>query len=172
MAQDEMLSFFFARGIKSVLAGAAQNRATNLYRGDNNKLVEDFERLNIPDDALCIPYSPDGRSWRMHLTHVSDTVQGVILAIQSDVSPGEAFNILAPEATTRSFAVKYLADKTGQKYYNAQVDTFWDFECSIEKAKKMLGYKPVFDTKKLIDDALEWRKKGVHTQHSLNSAEF
>jgi nucleoside-diphosphate-sugar epimerase len=77
---------------------------------------EQFEQLNIPDEALCIPYGPDGRSWRMHFTHVSDAVQGILLA--------------------------------------------------------MLGYDPQFDTKKLIDDALEWREKGVFTIHKLNAAEF
>jgi nucleoside-diphosphate-sugar epimerase len=108
----------------------------------------------------------------MHYTHVSDVVQGIILAMESDAAPGEAFNILGPEATPRALAVKYIAEKTGQKYYEAHLDTMWDFECSIEKARRLLGYAPRFTTKMMIDDALAWRDKGVFTIHKLNSAEF
>ena len=85
---------------------------------------------------------------------------------------GEAFNILGPEATSRAFAVKYIAKKTGQKYFEANLDTVWDFECSIDKARRMLGYEPKFTTKRLIDGALAWREKSVFTKHKLNSAEF
>ena len=108
----------------------------------------------------------------MHFTHVSDAVQGIILALESDAAQGEAFNILGPESRPRELAVKYIAQRTGQKYYEANLQTYWDFECSIEKAKKLLGYQPVFDTRKMIDDALLWREKGVVTQHKLNSATF
>lgn len=172
MAKDEILSCFSAKGVMGVLRGAACCPATNLYRPGVERPWECLEKLGIPDDALCIPYGPDGRSWRMHYTHVSDVVQGAILAMESDKAPGEAFNILGPEATPRALAVKYTAEKTGQKYYEANLETMWEFECSIEKARRMLGYNPQFTSKKLIDDALAWREKGVFTKHQLNSAEF
>jgi len=172
MAQDEILSCFSAKGIAAVLRTHAAFPATNLYRSEIARPWEKFEKLNIPDDALCIPYGPDGRSWRMHYTHVSDAVQGIILAMESDAAAGEAFNILGPEATPRALAVKYIAEKTGQKYYEAHLETMWEFECSIKKARGLLGYDPQFNTTKLIDDALAWREKGVVTKHKLNSAEF
>ena len=65
-----------------------------------------------------------------------------------------------------------LQKKTGQKYFEANLDTVWDFECSIDKARRMLGYEPKFTTKRLIDGALAWREKSVFTKHKLNSAEF
>lgn len=172
MAQDEILTCFSAKGINAILHSHATFPATILHRSEIARPWEKFEKLNIPEDALCIPYGPDGRSWRMHYTHVSDVVQGIILAMESDAAPGEAFNILGPEATPRAFAIKYLAEKTGQKFYEAHLDTMWDFECSIEKARRALGYDPQFTSKKLIEDALAWREKGVFTKHKLNSAEF
>jgi nucleoside-diphosphate-sugar epimerase len=172
MAQDEILSCFSADRVKSVLRSHALCPATTLFDPDNTRPWEKFEKLKIPDEALCIPYGPDDRSWRMHFTHVLDAVQGIMLALESSNASGEVFNILGPEATSRASAVKYLAGKTGQRYYEAHLDTMWEFECSIEKARRMLGYDPQFDTKRLIDDALAWRGKGVFTVHKLNSAEF
>ena len=172
MMQDEILTSLCARGVYAALRGSATCPATSLYRADVPRPWEAMEAQNIPEDALCIPYGPDGRAWRMHYTHVSDVVQGIILAMESDAAPGEAFNILGPSSTPKDVAVKYLAEKTGQPYYEAHLQTYWDFECSIEKARRLLGYAPVYDTKKMIDDALAWRAKGVFTQHTLNSATF
>ena len=172
MSKDEILNGFSAKGVCGILHGAATCPATNVYRPEIEKPWEEFEALGIPDEALCIPYGPDGRAWRMHYTHVTDVVQGVILAMESEAAPGEAFNILGPAATPRDVAIKYIAERTGEKYYEAHLQNTWDFECSIEKARKYLGYKPLYDTRKMIDDALGWREKGVYTERSLNSAVF
>lgn len=170
MQQDEILSIFRAKSVKNFLNNNARNPSNNTYRADVKDpaaKVRDF-----PDDMMLIPYGPDGRSWRIHLTHATDAAEGVILALITPEASGEAFNILSRTSTVREQAVKYIAEKTGYEYREVHLDTFWEFECSIEKAERILGYNPAFDTIKMIDDAIEWRKKGYHTVHKLNSTEL
>jgi len=113
VARDEMLNSFFARGIRGLLVGAATHPATSLYRADVEKPWECYDALHIPDDALCIVYGPNEEPWRMHYTHVNDVVQGILLAMESDAAPGEAFNILGPESTSREHW--YTQNPTPQK---------------------------------------------------------
>ena len=168
--RDEMLSVFHAKSVKGFLAGTAKNPSANCYRPD---IAEpDLLVRDIPDETLLIPYGPDGRSWRIHLTHAEDAAEGTVLALLSPDAAGEAFNILGPASTVREQAVKYIHEKTGIEYREVHLQTFWEFECSIEKARRILGYDPKYDTIRLVDDAVKWREKGYKTVHQLNSADF
>ena len=168
---DEMLSVFRAKGVRNVLAGMAKNPSSNTYRTNVEDPIAKMP-VDIPDDMLVIPCDFDGRSWRIHLTHVLDAADGTVLAMESTNASGEVFNILGPSSTVREHAVKYIAEITGAPYRKVQLDTIFEFECSIEKARKLLGYNPKYDTIKLVDEAIKSRNEGYNTIHQLNSADF
>lgn len=156
---DDILGCLSNRLIEYTLIHDAVCVDNNIYNHKTTNPIENFRDLNLPDGALINPIGPDGRSWRIHFTHIEDTVDGVMLALEKEEAVGEAFNIHSPSAITWEAAIKYIAEKTGQKYYDAQLENFWEFENNISKARKILGYNPKYDTYSMIDSAIEYREK-------------
>lgn len=116
-----------------------------------------LERLGASSDTLIIPRGPDGKAWQWHCTDVRDAVQGTILALEKKQSSGEIFNICGPEPNDWDKVVKYISKKTGKAYIECKLPCLWRFRFSNEKAKRILGYKPQYGIKEMVDSALEFR---------------
>jgi nucleoside-diphosphate-sugar epimerase len=74
-----------------------------------------------------------------------------------DEAVGETFNIGYPRCFTWEEVVKYIAEKTNRSYTELILDVFWEFELSVEKAQRLLGFAPKYDYRAMIDDALRFR---------------
>ena len=100
------------------------------------------------------------RSW----CYIDDMINGIMLALTKNKAVGEIFNIGNPQGTVTisSLAEKIvrLCDTKSQIKYVPK--NYVDVELripSIEKAQKLLGYKPRVDLNEGIIRTFEWYKK-------------
>ncbi|MBN1674374.1 MAG: NAD(P)-dependent oxidoreductase [Kiritimatiellae bacterium] len=120
------------------------------------KLVE--KAIDSPQD-LVIPYGPGGKPWCWHGVDVRDVVQGCIRALETKNSKaiGGIFNVVSAQPQPFDRTVKYLARKLGGAYKEVHLPVMWDIRIDVRKAKRVLGYKPQYDIKRMIDDALAFK---------------
>lgn len=157
MACDEILEFFTIKSVVDILKSTAIHSEAMMYVNGLSQPWEPVEKIMKNTDELLIPKGKDLRSWRMHITDVRDAVNGILLAIQSHTA-GEVFNIAGPYSTTWEQAVRYISRKTNRPFRECILNNYWDYELSIEKANKILRYKPIFNVYSMIDSALEYRQ--------------
>ena len=105
-------------------------------------------------EQLVIPRNQNGLTWRWNPCDVRDIVEVTIKAMESEAAIGEVFNIEGPYAITWEDGVRYIAEKTGRSYFEVEIPNIWNFETSIEKAKKLLDYKPRHDAYGILDNAI------------------
>ena len=112
----------------------------------------------------------------MHHVHADDVAQAFQLAIeQREAAAGESFNAVAPSALTVRGFLSIAAAWFGQTVHAHSVtwdefrsgttsefaDTSWEHlsrsqYASIEKARTLLGYAPVFEPEAAVLDAIRW----------------
>ncbi len=112
------------------------------------------EQVKSPGD-LVVPRDPAGMSWRWHVCDVRDCVEACICALRAPESCfGKAYNVAGPEPADWDEVVPYVAEKTGRQWYEVQVPKAWRFWFDLTAAERELGFKPQYDIKRMIDDAL------------------
>jgi len=158
MACDEVLGPWRTGTVLGILKTLALNPASALYVKGVEKPWEPLEKTMKNNDQLIIPRNLEGKPWKWHSTDVRDVVQGAVLALENEEAIGESFNIcsLRPWGTWED-VVKHIAQKTGQAYTEVQLPNSWIFELSNDKAERLLGYRPRYDARRMIDSALEFR---------------
>jgi UDP-glucose 4-epimerase len=153
MAGAQILGIFTAAHATGNLKGA-QHRLSNLYIEGIQEPWKLIEQVAPDPKTLLIPRNMEGKPWIHNPTDVRDTVEGIILALEKDAAIGETFNILAADGTSWEDAVHYIHEKTGRPYAEVKLPNYWAFYCDVSKARKMLGYNPQYDYRRMIDDAL------------------
>lgn len=101
-------------------------------------------------------------------TYIKNVIQMNLLALKTN-NPNAlntVYNTACGESTTLNLLVKYLKDflsKYDPKIANIKIEYGPCREgdiphslASIDKAKQLLGYKPIYDIKKGLDEAIEW----------------
>lgn len=108
----------------------------------------------------------DGEQSR-DFTYVKDAVQANILASESKKGAGEVFNVAGGKTVTVNQLREVICEMTGK-----QVDFVHgpsrdgDIKHSladISKAKKLLGYEPIFDFKEAIEETIRWYRHGLQS---------
>lgn len=108
-----------------------------------------------PHEQLVALTDLEGRPWRSHPTDVRDIVQGVVLALESPASLGEAFNILGPSAVASTEAAAFLSERLGIPWRPVEVPLLMNTEISTTKARLVLGYRPRIDFFRAVEDGLK-----------------
>jgi len=153
MAGEQILGVFTAGHAIGNLKGA-QHRLSNLYIEGIKEPWKPIEQVAPDPKTLLIPRDMEGKPWIHNPTDVRDTVDGIILSLEKDAAIGETFNILAAEGTRWDDAVLYIHEKTGRPYVEVKLPNYWAFYSDVSKARKMIGYNPQYDYRRMIDDAL------------------
>lgn len=142
----------------------------NTLKQIQNPLPEILEEIKIFEslyrengDCLFIAYKKDGSLNEMPICDVRDLVQGLILSLEDDKAVGEAIGFGPPTSFTFDNMVKYLSKKVKIPWVSVRlpIDLPFNFSTNISKAKILLGYKPVWDIYKMIDDAILKKKGGT-----------
>jgi nucleoside-diphosphate-sugar epimerase len=115
----------------------------------------------------------------LHHVHADDVAQAFELAIShASAAKGESFNIVSAKAMSmRGYAetiaewldkpanLKFLDWQTWKEYVSDEdAQITWDHLihspcCSIEKARRLLQYKPRYSSIAAIQEALEWQER-------------
>jgi UDP-glucose 4-epimerase len=117
-------------------------------------LVEDDRNAWNEPGIIAVPCEEDGSPFTEHVCDVRDAAKAVVLALESDAAPGEAFNIAGPEPFRYMDTGAELASATGMRTIAARCRGIHSYALSIEKARAMLGYRPQFKVMKSLQDAL------------------
>lgn len=136
-----------------------------------NLNLEVFRRLARGDEVLL----PNLGMETLHHVHADDVAQAFVGALANWTSSvGEAFHVVSPAAVTlRGYAVEvagwfgqdarlgFLPWEAWRAAHPADADATWDHiahspNCSIEKARRLLGYAPRYTSFEAIYEALDW----------------
>jgi UDP-glucose 4-epimerase len=157
LAADQILTRFTAKdAIRILKEGQHRGSATAIEGIDEPWRLIEEQVDNL--DIYLIPRNQKGESWIHHPTDVRDTVAGIILALEKEEAVGEAFNMLAAGCVSWQDVVEYIHKRTGQSYAEVTLPNRWIFCCDVSKARKVLGYHPQFDYRRMIDDAVAFRQ--------------
>ncbi len=113
----------------------------------------DLERQLQNDETLILAREADGTPYEFHCVDVRDVVQGLLLMIEQPAAIGEAFNLSGPSSFAYDQAIPYLAAKTGLPVVDARIPgPPLRIAHSTAKARALLGYTPLYDIFRSIDD--------------------
>jgi len=103
----------------------------------------------------------DGEQSR-DFTYIDNVVSANILAMHSNIS-GEIMNIACGKKTSLNNLLKHINQSINKNikpiYKNARSGDVKHSLADISKAKKLINYNPLVDTKKGIENTIEWIKK-------------
>jgi nucleoside-diphosphate-sugar epimerase len=106
----------------------------------------------VRTQTIPIMLDPDGRPVKRNFVHVEDLVNAILCAIDHPQARQQLFNISMDEPVDYGEMGKYLNSTRGlptveikTEYYSTWLDN--------TKAKLLLGWRPAYDMKKIIDSA-------------------
>lgn len=153
-AADNMtISYFRTYGLKTNVV-----RTSSVYgEGDLEKRVV----RNFAENALQgLPMEIHGGGTQLRdFSYVKDVANGMVLAMRSKNCDGEAFNITYGEAhTIRDMAmnIKDMIPGSDIKEVGARSIDVKRGQLSIEKARKLLNYKPKYSLKDGLEHYIDW----------------
>jgi UDP-glucose 4-epimerase len=126
---------------------------------------------NFVQSALMgkpIPVFGDGTQSRS-FTHVKDVVDALIKLMAEPKAEGEIFNVGNDQETTINELAQRVKEMTGSNseiehvmYEKAYGPGFEDMErrCpNIEKVKKLIGFKPIYNLETIIQNVIDYFKE-------------
>lgn len=98
----------------------------------------------------------DGRPALRNFVHVDDLVEALLIALTHPAANQELFNICMDEPVNYRAVADYLLETRGLPSVDVPTEfhSNWLDNC---KAKYLLGWRPKYDLKRLIDSAWEYR---------------
>ncbi|MEY9932919.1 nucleoside-diphosphate-sugar epimerase [Catenulispora sp. GP43] len=104
--------------------------------GDGDPHIEEF--MKRPLD-----WHP---SRRLQMVHHADVAQGLILALRAEGVSGEAFNIADDSAATLAEIYRYMGRELTPEMTERPVTEPWFGMVENTKARRVLGYRPLYPT--------------------------
>jgi UDP-glucose 4-epimerase len=107
--------------------------------------------------TVPVMLDPDGNPVLRNFVHVDDLVSAIVAAIDHPKARQQTFNVCMNEPVDYSYVAEYLASTRGlpsveikTPYHSTWLDN--------DKAKFLLGWRPVYNTSKLIDASWEYER--------------
>jgi UDP-glucose 4-epimerase len=111
------------------------------------------------EERLVVLRDANGRPYKKHVADVRDVVHGCVSALGKEAAIGQTFQLGAPGPFTWDEAIPYLSEKTGVPFVDATstaTPTYYEYDLS--KARERIGFAPQYDIRRMIDDALAFRR--------------
>jgi UDP-glucose 4-epimerase len=126
------------------------------------ELMDDAQRARYAAgrDAAVALRHPDGKPMLRHIVALEDCVQAFLLALTRKGIEGQTFNIAMAEPFDYVATAAYVADRLGIDVIELVDPVGQDFSIDVSKARYVLGYRPQYDIRALVDKAIEFRKSG------------
>ena len=107
--------------------------------------------------TIPVMHDPDGQSLKRNFVHVEDLVSAILFALDHPRARQQTFNICMDEPVDYGEVARHLAESRGlpsvdirTPYHSTWLDN--------TKAKFLLGWRPEYDLKTMIDAAWEYRR--------------
>lgn len=111
----------------------------------------------VRSQTIPIMQDPDGKPVQRNFVHVEDLVSAVLLALDHPAARQQTFNICMDEPVDYAEVAAYLTASRGLP--SVAVPTpFHSTWLDNTKARFLLGWRPAYDLKKLIDSAWEYQR--------------
>jgi len=111
----------------------------------------------VRTQTIPVMLDPDGRPVKRNFVHVDDLVSALLLAIDHPQARQQLFNISMDEPVDYGEMSRYLTASRGlpsEEVKTAYHSTWLD----NTKAKLILGWRPAYDMKKMIDSAWDYMR--------------
>ncbi len=109
----------------------------------------------VRNQTVPVMLDPDGQPVKRNFVHVEDLVSAILAAIDHPKARQQLFNISMDEPVDYGEVGKYLTETRAvptveikTEYYSTWLDN--------TKAKLLLGWRPEYDMKKMVDSAWEY----------------
>ena len=100
---------------------------------------------------------PAGRPVKRNFVHVSDLVDCMMLALDHPRAQQQTFNICMDEPVDYGHVADYLRETRG--FPSVEITTaYWSTWLDNSKAKFLLGWRPRFDLRHLIEEAWSYKR--------------
>jgi UDP-glucose 4-epimerase len=111
----------------------------------------------VKSDAIPVMLDPTGKPVQRNFVHVSDLVAAILLALDHPRAHQQTFNICMDEPVDYQRVADHLKETRGLP--SVEIETpFWSTWLDNTKAKFLLGWRPAFDLKRLIDEAWSFKR--------------
>jgi nucleoside-diphosphate-sugar epimerase len=108
-------------------------------------------------DAVPLLQEMDGTPVKRNFVHVDDLVEAIVLALAAKAARQRLYNICMDEPVDYQLVADHLAATRGLKSVPIRA-TFVSNWMDNSRAKAELGWRPSYDTKRLIDGAWDYRR--------------
>jgi UDP-glucose 4-epimerase len=109
--------------------------------------------------AVPVMLDPDGFPIKRNFVHVEDLVSALLLAIDHPKARQQLFNICMDEPVDYGEMGRYLNETRGLPTVEIKTD-YHSTWLDNTKAKLLLGWRPEYDMKKLVDSAFDYVRAG------------
>lgn len=114
----------------------------------------DEDRAKWDAAVVAVPREENGAAFTEHVCDVRDAAEATVLAVGSDAAPGHAFNVAGPESFQYTEIGPQLASLMNLPWADGRCRGIHSYALSIEKARKLLGYRPRYGVMDSLKDAL------------------
>ena len=111
----------------------------------------------VQTQTIPVMLDPEGRPVKRNFVHVEDLVRALLLAIDHPKARQQLFNISMDEPVDYGEMGQYLSDSRGLPTVEIKTD-YHSTWLDNTKARLLLGWRPEYDMKKLIDSAWEYAR--------------
>lgn len=111
----------------------------------------------VKSGAVPLMLDPSRRPVRRNFVHVSDLVDAIVRALDHPAAHQQTLNICMDEPVDYQQVADYLKATRGTA--SVEIETpFWSTWLDNTKAKFLLGWRPAFDLKRLIEEAWAYER--------------
>jgi UDP-glucose 4-epimerase len=111
----------------------------------------------VASHTIPVMLDPDGQPVKRNFVHVEDLVSAILAALDAPHARQQTFNICMDEPVDYAEVGRYLAETRGLPSVNIQTP-YHSTWLDNTKAKFLLGWRPEYDLKKVIDSAWDYQR--------------
>jgi UDP-glucose 4-epimerase len=111
----------------------------------------------VASHTIPVMLDPDGQPVKRNFVHVEDLVSAILAAVDAPQARQQTFNICMNEPVDYGEVGRYLAETRGLPSVNIRTP-YHSTWLDNTKAKFLLGWRPEYDLKKIIDSAWDYQR--------------
>lgn len=111
----------------------------------------------IKSQTIPVMLDPEGQPIKRNFVHVEDLVSALLLAVDHPKARQQLFNICMDEPVDYGEMGEYLKESRGIPTVDIKTE-FYSTWLDNTKAKFLLGWRPEYDLKKVIDAAWDYQR--------------